>query len=269
MNLQIIINLAILTICAITVECIELQCFPMLSYGWTCDLDGINSTLKDEITVIAHSNSKFNLVTVKLMNLFFIPSDIFKQFVNLTTVLNGSKHYLSRLKSTDLRGAFKLTHLLIPDNNISKLRAGTFSESPNLAFLDLSHNQISIIEDQTFEIYSKFAYILLGHNKLTSISFGTFRGLDKLEQLYLNNNKIKSIEGGAFLTNSKLYLVDLRKNGCVDKEFDPWIIQDFERKAMMCNPDFNPAEHLKALEEKLFVCNARREELEALLVPPS
>ena len=84
------------------------------------------------------------------------------------------------------------------NNNITRVKAGSFSKLSICVFISLASNFISEIEVGAFQGMDSMNEMWLGWNNLTILKANMFQGLLLLRKLTLSNNQINDTQAGAF-----------------------------------------------------------------------
>lgn len=175
----------------------------------------------------------------------FIPPAIFKKFQEVTKFI-GRNASIEDIYDDTFGNARKLNNLILSQNKIQRLVDMSFSNASALQSLKLQHNQINTLSSLAFFGLKKLRTLILSFNKIVNVPLHLFRDLESLEDLqldnnlitvisyyqfgrnldlttlHLENNEISTIDNGTFENLTKLELVFLNKNICVDKSFAPW-----------------------------------------------
>jgi Leucine-rich repeat (LRR) protein len=206
----------------------NLKCW--ISHGLSCkvlneDLRDFNVVTFDIGELEVEDFEGISLIETKIND---VPSGIFSFFVEAKEFVL-SENELKEWKPEYLKGADKLTHLLITQNLITNLPADAFTEAPNLERIELSNNRIAKISPNAFaglnrltdlrinsnqigadlrvDTFSEIAKTLIklniADNKIETIPEGLFKKMEKLEELTIYyNEKIKEIDGKEVLPGS-------------------------------------------------------------------
>ena len=143
----------------------------------------------------------------------------------------------------------------------------------NLAALEMENTQLVQINAKNFLGMEELKELYLGSNKLTSVPLNAFNKLQQLRILYLSNNQIEELPNGLFINNlnlnkiylhynkikfigstlfdglSKLDIVNLWDNICIDERYDARTkMIDFKKKIK--EKCFNSNEDAKTVEDK-------------------
>lgn len=204
----------------------HLKCW--VSYGLTCrvvneDLTGVDNVTFDvgELDEQIEDFKTISLVETKLND---VPSGIFSFFLEAKEFVL-SENELKQWKSEYLKGAEKLTYLLVTENSIESLPTDAFVEAPKLECLELTRSKIAKIAPNAFaglnylselrlfdnkfgpdlrsetfgEIVNTLVKLNLADNKIEKVPEGFFKKMTKLEELTIYyNEKIKEIDGEIF-----------------------------------------------------------------------
>lgn len=92
----------------------------------------------------------------------------------------------------------KMETLLLKNNNISEIKANSFSGMVSLHKLDLSFNQIQVLNASMFQSLKSLITLDLSHNTLHTISERVFSGLVNLQYLNISSNSISHLSPTIF-----------------------------------------------------------------------
>lgn len=101
------------------------------------------------------------------------------------------------------------------ENKISELAAETFDDLTNIKMLFLAKNRLRNIHQDLFKNLRMMKVIRLDHNQLETLPYGLFRNNRELTVIRIEANKLQTI-GTDFKNLSKLYLLNLSNNSCID-----------------------------------------------------
>ncbi|XP_038624436.1 amphoterin-induced protein 2 isoform X2 [Tachyglossus aculeatus] len=85
---------------------------------------------------------------------------------------------------------FDLNTLIVRQNNITSISAGSFSSTPNLKCLDLSSNKLRTLGSPVFQELKLLEVLLLYNNRIAHLDSAAFGGLPRLQKLYLSGNTL-------------------------------------------------------------------------------
>lgn len=204
----------------------HLKCW--VSFGLTCKVVNQDLTDVDNVTFdvgeLDEQIDEFMTVSLVETKLKDVPNGIFSFFTEAKEFVL-SENELKQWKPEYLKGATKLTYLLVTQNSLENLPANAFVESPNLQLLELTENKIATIAPGAFsglnhltelrlnvnqfgpdlrtdtlsEVADTLTILNLADNKLEKIPEGFFKKLSKLQELTIYyNEKIKEVEGDIF-----------------------------------------------------------------------
>lgn len=106
-------------------------------------------------------------------------------------------------------------YLDLNENKISELAAKTFDDLTNIKMLLLAKNKLRNIHQDLFKNLRMMKVIRLDHNQLETLPYGLFRNNRELTVIRIEANKLQTI-GTDFKNLSKLYLLNLSNNSCID-----------------------------------------------------
>lgn len=144
--------------------------------------------------------------------MFVLPSDIFRNLVNLKT-LNLSKNNIQEIPINVFNYLESLIELDLSVNNLTNfsetiilkvanleqlnLRKNQLSEldpsikvMTNLTWLDVSYNNLSVLTNESFKTLTKLKHLDLSFNRISFIGVDTLIHLTQLTSLNLNNNHL-------------------------------------------------------------------------------
>jgi Leucine-rich repeat (LRR) protein len=218
--------------------------------GYTCILSDININVTKETQVISitgvhsvdHNDNDVRNIKILGSHTPFIITEVLEAFQTVEG-LEIRKSSLQRIQPFALSTAPNLKNIIIVDNKIPMLEAGSFQGLHNLevlllisnhiesisdlAFFGLqklkvlwiTHNRLMILEPTTFGRLVNLKKLIMTHNYLTRLDGQIFANNTQLKQLILNDNKLSEIDS-TFINNLKnLEMLKLMSNVCVDQDF--------------------------------------------------
>jgi len=111
-----------------------------------------------------------------------------------------------------IAGMRHLKFLDVSGNRINHLDVEAFQTTPRLANLLLQNNEITEIVAGSFENLNGLRHLNLAGNKISTIDDGTFRGLDRVEDITLDDNEISALPPIAFNNTPRLSTLTARRN---------------------------------------------------------
>ncbi|XP_076228598.1 uncharacterized protein LOC116430042 isoform X2 [Nomia melanderi] len=105
-----------------------------------------------------------------------------------------------------------IQRLVLKENRIKVVDAGTFQFYADLKNVDLSSNHLLTIPNGSFVAQKQLVELHLRHNKISALTEKTFQGLKSLTVLNLRDNYLENLKDGLFASLSKLEELDLGKN---------------------------------------------------------
>ncbi|CRK98101.1 CLUMA_CG011469, isoform A [Clunio marinus] len=198
-----------------------------------CDVENVKEAsevrvLIEEISkpgLAAKNPSEIGAIVFKASTLLKIPTEIFKEFTNLTSFAANDVQ-LRLITRDDFMDAHNLASLSLRNNLITSLEDGIFLNMKNLRSLDLARNLITEISEMTFIGCGDNLYkVDLSFNKIKEIDYATLAPLahpKKLPvELNLNSNEIRFVKeshGVSHLVFEDLSLEDnfIRSFSCPD-----------------------------------------------------
>ncbi|KAH8315077.1 hypothetical protein KR059_007056 [Drosophila kikkawai] len=109
-------------------------------------------------------------------------------------------------------GAEKLVILLLTDNEIEDLPAGTFRGAGHLQFLFLNRNRLGQLQEGAFENLKELQHLDLTENRLEALPPGVFSDLNSLRHVGLADNFLATVDSDLFAHNPILHSVSLHRN---------------------------------------------------------
>lgn len=143
--------------------------------------------IKNDTNVTIHGNVNINVLYIFNFEVYKLPKEIFKKFLNLK-------------------------HLIVNGNHVQLLERDTFDGAENLEVLRLSNNDLKELPPFVFNSMRSLKTLDLGRNKIERIEAESFAGMNNLERLYLSDNSLKFITSNAFLPLRKLVSLSLENN---------------------------------------------------------
>lgn len=170
----------------------------------------------------------------------YIPPSL-KGLMESVEVLNMTRVSLRSIEESNLRGASKLYTIILTENKLTSIGAGTFADLAFLDTVDLSHNRLADLDRTAFtgsraitvidlshnyleEIrvdFNELPYLRildLSHNHLTRVSSDSFKFLKHLLDLNLVENHIKRLD--LQLCNEHALVLDVSNNSLEDITLD-------------------------------------------------
>lgn len=156
-----------------------------------------------------------------------LSGEIPRELANLENlkVLNLSRNKLSGAFPEEMTSLKKLTHILVSDNNLTKIPSD-FSNLDSLKFIDFSKNDIEG-KLPKFGNLDKLRVIDLSGNKFSGTLNTEWGNLKSIEELYLMNNELTGDIPYEFTSFPNLFIMNLSFNyltgnipeGFADREF--------------------------------------------------
>ena len=150
-----------------------------------------------------------------------IEAGAFSDITNLES-LSLDENKMAAIRGHMWEGLTKLTGLYLDSNEIGRLSRASFSirsqdedvSSPltSCKTLILANNLISEIEAGTFSDLVHLEYLKLKGNKLTEVRADMWLGLVNLKDLLIDDNEIDHLPDGAFSSMTKLTSLDVSGN---------------------------------------------------------
>ena len=128
-------------------------------------------------------------------------------------LLDLSNNHLKRINNYRLfTNIQKLKHLVLFNNQLKTLEAGSFSGLISLDNLDLGFNQISSIHPQAFLGLNHLKVLNLCGNRLSNISADWFKSVFDIRELDLSQNLLSVIEANILAPLTNIYSLNLADN---------------------------------------------------------
>lgn len=167
--------------------------------------------IKNDSNVTINGNRNINVLYIFNYEVFKLPKEIFKQFVNLKhLIVNGNQMQLIEMDTFD--GAGNLEVLRLSNNKLKELEALIFHAMKNLKTLDLGRNKIAVIETDTFYGLNSLERLYLSDNLLKFLPPNALFPLKKLVSLSLENNQISQFDDNVFKQNNLMRTIGLSNN---------------------------------------------------------
>ncbi len=150
--------------------------------------------------------------------------------------------------------------LTIIDQNIQEIQLKTFQNATLLEELDIHQNKLTRLDGHVFEGASNLTNLFLYEGNIREVDVNAFKELRTLETLWLHDNSIQYLHVDTFSSNpeltdlrlngnnllylnfemfsrrgSKLSLLDLRDNLCVNRNFYYASTYEIERELRFCD----------------------------------
>lgn len=181
--------------------------------------------IKNDSNVTVNGNPKINVLYIFNYEVYKLPKEIFKQFVNLKhLIVNGNHMQLIEMETFD--GAGNLEVLRLSNNKLKELESMIFHAMANLKTLDLGRNKIASIASDTFYGLHNLERLYLSDNCLTTLPSGALFPLKRLVSLSLENNQISQLDDNVFIENSLMKTIGLSNNSF--KELQNEVFRYFE-----------------------------------------
>lgn len=184
--------------------------------GYVCDIVNLKLYTEDDPLrftgeqLKGKTNEDVKYLHIRSSESFIVPSEnIFSYFVNLEKLeMRG----VSVKKVDPIVNCMPLELIILSDNQITSLIAGTFVDCESLEVLDLSKNEISKMSDNAFTSLKVLRELNLSHNKLVKLTRKSLKPMKKLRKLSLQNNELKEIPHDVFNDLFDLQYLDLSAN---------------------------------------------------------
>lgn len=143
--------------------------------------------IKNDTNVTINGNSNINVLYIFNFEVYKLPKEIFKKFINLK-------------------------HLIVNGNHVQLLEDDTFDDAARLEVLRLSNNDLRQLKPFVFHAMNNLKTLDLGRNKIETIDSKSFIGLSNLERLYLSDNSLKLLPSRILFPLKKLISLSLENN---------------------------------------------------------
>lgn len=224
---------------------VTLECVFVSWGGYTCQTNSFKIRT-DEVEIVRvdgkHEGKKTNfdvktfLISSQDVRTTFLPSNIGSTFPKLKAFIAQESKvvFVKRGNFDDLNS---LEVLLLDRNQISDIPSDTFNDLDNLLQLDLSNNRLTKVDKEVFSKLKKLKFLALNNNMLEKLSANVFKFNQQLEVVLLQNNKIKYLGGSMLRSLTKMKLLDMKMNVCVDEEYSEVTLKQFDIRTMShCTP---------------------------------
>ena len=188
-----------------------------------CEVSSV--VIKNDTVVTINGNSNINVLYIFNFEVYKLPKEIFKKFMNLKHLIVNGNH-VQLLEDDTFDDASRLEVLRLSNNDLKELKPFIFHAMTNLKTLDLGRNKIDKIESKSFIGLINLERLYLSDNNLKLLPNGLFFPLKKLISLSLENNQISSFENNIFKENKLIRSLGLSNN--TFKELDNEMFRFFE-----------------------------------------
>lgn len=167
-------------------------------------------------------------------------ADTFPELKNYRTINCAVK----KINSNHFKNLNALEVLELSNNGIESISKNAFKDLANLKILHLDQNNLKVVDPDWFTTLVNLEVLLIDENGITDLSSKTFEKLTNLREIYARRNKLTTLPAGLFASNfqlliialvdneiltisttmfdhlTKLWILDLRRNVCVDQRYD-------------------------------------------------
>lgn len=126
---------------------------------------------------------------------------------------------ISRVDAGTIRGQTRLSYLELMSNGILEVDERAFANLSTLNSLVLINNQITEIHNETLHDLTNVSYLDFERNNLTRISETTFSRNTNLYSLYLEFNQINAVHPRFAAANTDLRFINFISNACINRSF--------------------------------------------------
>ncbi|KAH8385058.1 leucine-rich repeat-containing protein 70 [Drosophila serrata] len=137
-------------------------------------------------------------------------------------------------------GAENLVILLLTDNEIEDLPAGTFRGAGHLQFLFLNRNRLGQLQEGAFDNLKELQHLDLTENRLQALPPGVFNDLKSLRHVGLADNYLTTVDSDLFAHNPILHSVSLYRNLLRELGEHAFRSRSRDRKIYMIDLSHNP-----------------------------
>jgi Leucine-rich repeat (LRR) protein len=141
-----------------------------------------------------------------------IESNAFYGINNSLASLDISFNKLQFVRKSHFNSLTKLVELVLVNNQISSIEAGSFANLINLEILDLEDNSLFRIESLLFVSLIKLRVLILTKNVIQELKQDSFQYMQNLNELILKENVITTLNSGIFKRLLRLKILDLSDN---------------------------------------------------------
>ena len=138
---------------------------------------------------------------------------------------------------TNLGFLSHLTTLIVRNSNLIVIKAENFLGMQNLEYLELYNNKLTSVPLDAFSTLIKLKYLSLSFNQIEVIPYNLFSNNLNLERIDLDYNKIKFFGSGVFDQLTKLKVLYLSGNFCINENFRDIIQLKHVLKSKCKNPN--------------------------------
>ena len=148
----------------------------------------------------------------------FIPIGYSKFFASINNIWIANCP-IESIEKSDFDKPEKLEILGIRGSNIQAIGKDVFCDMINLKQLHLYDNKITKIHEESLSKLTNLKILNLPNNKLGYLHRRLFQNNLELQEIYINNNKLKIIDSETFFGLTKITIIKLRDNICINKNY--------------------------------------------------
>lgn len=145
-----------------------------------------------------------------------------------------SMNDVGHIESSAFRGLRKLITLDLSANQLKSVDPEWFRDLANLEVLELSSNLIKELSDDVFTGLSKLQELYLFKNDIEIISRRILKHNIELREINLSGNKIRGIQDNSYAVLSKLMILNLWDNICINFRFYNQTISEIHQALAPC-----------------------------------
>lgn len=178
--------------------------------GLQCEFNNIFMFNTTEVLIIETNNS-IDAVSFRQSELYTVPADIFRVFINLKH-LDIELTQMKNISADNFVNAKSLKYFMARFNDIESLERGTFVSCAALKFIILQYNRISQIDSEAFEGLENLEALYLDYNRMLTIPANMLNPLTNLLHFSMAYNNLTSIPDDLFMRNERLETFNLGHN---------------------------------------------------------
>lgn len=114
---------------------------------------------------------------------------------------------------------FNLTAFQMTSTQLMKIKYMDFHGMQDLVHLGFTFSKLTSVPSDVFSLLTKLKIIYLSQNQIEVIPKDVFSNNPNLEEIHFWGNKIKYLDSGIFNGLTKLDVVNLNDNTCLDKDY--------------------------------------------------
>lgn len=148
------------------------------------------------------------VIILIIFNITWIQSRTF-DYITIKVIQHNKP--VTRLQVDTVNNEKNATEIMIEEENVPVLKAGSFQDLPDLQHIQVLRNNIEVIEEYAFEDLPSLKTINLNFNGIHKIRKNIFSNLT-VEKISLRGNGISNLEPWSFYNLTNLRYLDLSSN---------------------------------------------------------